>query len=151
MKVAIVHYHLGHGGVGAVIAASSEALTRAGVRHVVLIGKQNPGGNHHPAASVREVPGLEYQTSVAPDGLEERLRTAAEEALGFAPDIWHFHNHSLGKNSLMAEVISRLAEAGERMILQIHDLAEDGRPTNYRNIPDPARLYPLMLGIGFFT
>lgn len=148
MRVAIVHYHLGHGGVGAVIAQSSEALTRAGFRHVVLIGNPHSAGNHHPVASVREVPGLEYSGSnpsntTADAGLlEEQLRRAAEDALGSAPDVWHFHNHSLGKNHLVAEVVARLAEAGERMILQIHDLAEDGRPENYSNITDPGRLYP---------
>ena len=44
--------------------------------------------------------GLEYGASHANivDLLEE-LRAAASAALGAPPDIWHFHNHSLGKNN----------------------------------------------------
>lgn len=123
MRVAIVHYHLEPGGVTSVIRVASEALTAAGVANVVLTGEQ--------------VPGLGYLTEAADltaDELVKRLRAAASDALGGPPDVWHLHNHSLGKNRLMPEVISRLAEDGERLVLQIHDLAEQGRPENYQFI-----------------
>ena len=44
MKVAIVHYHAGPGGVVEVIRATSRGLAAAGVPHVVLTGEsQVPG------------------------------------------------------------------------------------------------------------
>ncbi|MFO7905697.1 MAG: hypothetical protein R6U98_23775, partial [Pirellulaceae bacterium] len=64
--------------------------------------------------------------------LLERMRTTAREALGGEPELWHIHNHSLGKNSAMPGVVAELAEAGEAVLLQMHDFAEDGRPENYR-------------------
>lgn len=131
MNVAIVHYHLQPGGVTRVIEAATRALDSAGIRHVVLTGEN--------------VSGLGYLTSAG--GLDARelvreLRAAALAALGSPPDIWHFHNHSLGKNILLPEVISLLGGAGERLVLQIHDLAEQGRPSNYPLIADHPGIYP---------
>ena len=140
MTIAIVHYHLGPGGVTKVIAAASRALTKSKIRHVILAGS---GSDDLP---VSVVPGLGYLTApadITSEELLDRLRAAACEALGGAPDIWHFHNHSLGKNPLIPEVIACLAEADERIVLQIHDLAEDGRPENYHAIADNAKIYPV--------
>ena len=131
MRIAIVHYHLHPGGVTRVIEAASLALDAAGVCHVVL--------------TEANVEGLGYLTaagSLTAEKLLENLRIAASEALGGFPDIWHFHNHSLGKNCLLPAVITLLAEAGERILLQIHDLAEHGRPANYRWIADQPEIYP---------
>jgi FMN phosphatase YigB (HAD superfamily) len=144
MRVAIVHYHLAPGGVTTVIESTSQALTSVGIRHVILTGAPSP------QTAAREslpepIPALGYlpecRTHTAAD-LLAHLRTAATQAIGAPPDIWHFHNHSLGKNALLPEVISRLAAAGERLVLQIHDLAEDGRPANYPLIASEAALYP---------
>ncbi len=131
MRVAIVHYHLHPGGVTRVIEATSIALDAEGIRHVVL--------------TEANVAGLGYLTTtgeLTAEKLLENILTAATQALGAPPDIWHFHNHSLGKNRLLPAVISRLANAGERIILQLHDLAEHGRPTNYRRIADQPEIYP---------
>lgn len=140
--VAIVHYHLGPGGVSKVIAAASRAMTDAGIPHVILAGS----GAEDSSLPVRIVPGLSYQTSPGEDradDLAEGLRAAALEALGQAPAIWHFHNHSLGKNPLLPELVARLAEQNERLVLQLHDLAEDGRPANHQVIADCRKLYPV--------
>lgn len=131
MRVAIVHYHLDPGGVTRVIGSASRALAAAGVEHVVLTGEN--------------VSGLGYLTSpgvLTAEKLTDTLRATARETLGGPPDVWHFHNHSLGKNCLIPEVIARLAEAGERLVLQIHDLAEQGRPTNYQLIARHQEIYP---------
>lgn len=139
--VAIVHYHLGPGGVSNVIAATSRCLTEAGVRHVILAGS---GAEELP---VRVIPELGYMSAppgdMDADELLERLRAAAREALGQAPSIWHFHNHSLGKNPLLPELVARLAEQNERLVLQLHDFAEDGRPANHQVIADCRKLYPV--------
>jgi len=141
MRVAIVHYHLAPGGVTRVIEAASAALTAAGVLHVILTGESPGGGEASPAA----IPGLGYLSDpggLGADDLLNSLRTAAATALGGPPELWHFHNHSLGKNRLMPELVSRLAAAGERLVLQIHDLAEAGRPGNYPLIAGCDTLYP---------
>ena len=131
MRVAIVHYHLHPGGVTRVIEAASLSLNAAGICHVVL--------------TEANVEGLGYLTTAngpTAEKLLENLRTAAIEASGGFPDIWHFHNHSLGKNRLLPAVIALLASAGERIVLQIHDLAEHGRPANFRRIADLREIYP---------
>ncbi len=131
MRVAIVHYHLALGGVTRVIESTSQALSSAGIPHVILTGES--------------IPGLGYLASPGESTTEKllaSLRAAATEALGGPPDIWHFHNHSLGKNCLLAEVIARLATEGAHLVLQIHDLAEAGRPENYTLIAECKELYP---------
>ena len=131
MRVAIVHYHLAPGGVTRVIESASQVLTSAGISHVILTGDQ--------------IPALAYLThpgDITAGELLASLRAAATEALGGPPDLWHFHNHSLGKNLLIPDVIAGLATAGERLVLQIHDLAEAGRPANYPLIADRPQLYP---------
>ncbi len=132
MRVAIVHYHLNPGGVTRVIEAASQALTTAGIQHVILTSETIP------ALGYRNTPG-----DFTPLILTDSLRAAAHKALGGSPDVWHFHNHSLGKNCLLAETVARLAEAGEHIVLQIHDLAEAGRPANYHLIADCQKLYPI--------
>ncbi len=139
MKVAIVHYHLGAGGVTQVIAAASRALARRGVAQVILSGAD--GAPEMPAA-VRVIDGLGYGGCAA-EGLLDRVRAAAHDALGGPPDLWHFHNHSLGKNAAMPKLVERLALANERLLLQIHDLAEDGRPENAPLLAGCRNLYPL--------
>ncbi len=151
MRVAIVHYHLAPGGVTTVIESASQALTAAGIPHVILSGDTPPSRwGVSPQTVARpsrpvQVPTLGYLPDPGthtPADLLTNLRTAATQALGAPPDIWHFHNHSLGKNVFLPEVIDLLAAAGERLVLQIHDLAEDGRPANYPLIAAQATLYP---------
>ena len=140
MRVAIVHYHLDPGGVTTVIRAACSALTGAGISHVILTGSANESLPGH-----RTVPGLGYLAdadTLSAAELTSRLRMTACEALGAVPDVWHFHNHSLGKNCLVPLVISRLAMENEAIVLQIHDLAEQGRPGNYPLVAGIPDLYP---------
>jgi FMN phosphatase YigB (HAD superfamily) len=142
MRVAIVHYHLEPGGVTRVIETTSEILTAAGTPHVILCGSSSA-----PRSSrQRTLPGLHYLPhpgKLTAVQLLESLRAAAIDALGAPPEIWHFHNHSLGKNRLIPQAVDLLAEAGERLLLHLHDLAEDGRPLNYPLIADCHTLYPI--------
>jgi FMN phosphatase YigB (HAD superfamily) len=126
MRIAIVHYHLRPGGVTRVIEETSAALTALGIKNTVLADG---------------VPGLGYDGDCDPETLATRLRAAARNALGSAPDAWIFHNPTLGKNRAIPSVIERFAFEGEAVLLHIHDLAEDGRPANFANIPDAARLH----------
>ena len=141
-SVAIVHYHLHRGGVTRVIHTASQCLTELGIPHVILSGEPDESGAELP---VRVIEGLRYHTDPdGPDGerLAEEMKAAAAAALGAGPVVWHFHNHSLGRNRAMAGVVAQLARAGEAMVLQFHDLAEDGRPMNYPVIADAELLYP---------
>jgi len=144
MRLAIVHYHLDPGGVTRVIEATSQALTAAATPHVILSG----GSDIPPllrAACVKTIPGLNYLSTpgeLTAADLLTSLRAAAAEALGAPPDLWHFHNHSLGKNRLLPEIVSTLAKSNDPLVLHLHDLAEDGRPRNYPLIAACRELYP---------
>jgi len=131
MRVAIVHYHLEPGGVTSVISAASQAL---GIPHVILTGE------HVPLLSYRQGPLSQRAGGGEHLALLADLRAKASAALDGPPDVWHFHNPTLGKNDLFPALIAAMAEAGEKLVLHIHDLAEDGRPGNYQNIPP---LYPI--------
>jgi FMN phosphatase YigB (HAD superfamily) len=139
MKIAIVHYHAGHGGVMEVIRATSRGLAANGVPHVVLTGGERVSGDLPHVT----VDGLAYGANFpeAADLLDE-LRASACAALGAPPDVWHFHNHSLGKNDTMHLLVALLASSNERLLLHIHDLAEDGRPENAMQPGDRTHLYP---------
>ncbi|WP_309396367.1 glycosyltransferase family 4 protein [Cerasicoccus maritimus] len=133
MKVAIVHYHLKPGGVTRVVENAYASLVGKGVEIVALAGEPYMGDSPMLTAVV---PGLGYtQANEKPDpgALWFSLKQAAREALGSEPDVWHIHNHCLGKNMAMPQVVDRLAQETP-VLLQIHDFAEDGRPGNYAAI-----------------
>jgi hypothetical protein len=136
MRIAIVHYHLKRGGVTRVIESTLRGFEtlRNSPDCVVLAGEVPEDCSFKERARVVE--GLHYSNTQKerPDcrTLKERLIRTATEALGGKPDIWHIHNHSLGKNSAMPGVVADLAEDGEAILLHMHDFAEDGRPENYR-------------------
>ena len=134
MKVAIVHYHLQPGGVTRVIENTLQAWESAGtkIESVVISGRTYPGNS---IKTTRVVEGLDYalpEQAIDSAVLAERLEQAARESLGGNPDIWHIHNHSLGKNPSLPQALTALAEKGAFMLLHPHDFAEDGRPGNYQ-------------------
>jgi len=132
MRIAVVHYHLRRGGVTRVIESAGQALAGSGHEFLVLSGEEPHDESF--SLPVTVVAGLSYRrngnTTIAAS-LVEALRGAARRHFGGPPDLWHFHNHSLAKNVLMPSVVRELAEAGEKVLLQMHDFPEDGRPTNY--------------------
>ncbi len=134
MRVAIVHYHLQGGGVTRIICHLQNALAARGITSVVLTGKRPPADF---PGQIRVVPGLQYEADrpgLTPEELAGQMRAAAIDALAGVPDLWHVHNHSLGKSLVLPRALRILADQGERLLLQIHDFAEDGRPGNYRTM-----------------
>lgn len=134
LKVAIVHYHLKPGGVTRVIENTAAALELKGIHPAVLYGAPKKG-TASPGA--RFVEGLGYSGSSSmrrPENLYENLIKAARDELGGPPDLWHIHNHSLGKNPALTAACCLLVENGHRLLLQIHDFPEDGRPANYQEL-----------------
>lgn len=132
MRIAVVHYHLRTGGVTRVIRHAAQSLRGLDTSLVVLSGSPPP---ESVPFEVRVVPGLRYEAErpdLSPGDLAAELSAVANDALGGLPDVWHFHNHSLGKNLLVPGCVLALAQAGHHLLLQIHDFPEDGRPGNYR-------------------
>lgn len=140
MKVAVVHYHARRGGVTRVIERAVESL--GGRVELLFFTGEAPPADAPLESIIRVVPGLGY-SAARPDTPPD-LCHIARDAFGCDPDLWHIHNHSLGKNSVLPGIVNRLAAEGRPLLLQIHDFAEDGRPGNYRRIgPDKDRLYPV--------
>lgn len=136
MKIAIVHYHLQPGGVTRVIENTIQAWAENGndIQAVCISGRPYPG-NLLP--STRIVEGLDYSSpedAIAPPILVNLLKEAAWDALGQSPDLWHIHNHSLGKNPSLTASVALLAKSGEHILLHPHDFAEDGRPGNFLSL-----------------
>ncbi len=132
MRIAIVHYHLQPGGVTRIIQHQVTAMAEKGVEVVVLTGKQPP--SQFPGVW-KVVEGVQYEHErpvITGNKLVTDMMDAARDALGALPDVWHFHNHSLGKSLVLPLAIAKLAEMGQCLLLQIHDFPEDGRPENYR-------------------
>lgn len=140
MNVAIVHYHARPGGVTRVVERAVDAL---GDRtHCLFFTGEAARGETPLQKKIREVPNLGYATDKKFQGLE--LLRRARGAFGGEPDLWHIHNHSLGKNPALTQEVTTLAMAGQKILLQIHDFAEDGRPDNYTNLKKlKNRLYPV--------
>lgn len=131
-RIAMVHYHLRRGGVTRVIEAARDVLEARG-DHVTILSGEAPLADAR-TGGVRVIPALNYRrtgSTVVAESLAEEMKRVATEALGGPPDLWHFHNPTLAKNVLLPSVIRELASQGERVVLQIHDFSEDGRPGNY--------------------
>ncbi len=163
MRIAVVHFHLQLGGVTRVIQHAYDALRERGMRLVVLCGEA-PADGRQPELPVAVLPGLAYEERRArqsPDRLAAVMACAARDALGGEPDLWHVHNHSLGKNIALPGALLRLARDGHALLLQPHDFAEDGRPALYGRLREQlangdigrlsALLYPLAPQVHYAT
>jgi len=142
-----VHYHLKRGGVTRVIESALAAFdTLETPPEMVVLAGEIPEDVSF-KERCRAIKGLRYSNAQErtpdPKSLRKALKKAAKSALGGDPDIWHIHNHSLGKNSSFPSVVEQLAKEGEGLLLQMHDFAEDGRPENFQlNKERDALLYP---------
>ncbi len=161
MRLAIVHYHFRRGGVTRVVESTLRALAATGIE-IVVLGEEASGLDPSLSHYFEAVPELGYQSGserISVEELERVLRSAARRKLSGAPDIWHVHNHHLGKNPSLTAFVARAARAGESLLLHIHDFPEDGRAENYGVLRDDlgdgdARalrewLYPVAEQVGF--
>lgn len=149
MQVVYVHYHLNRGGVTQVIINQIRAVAelpreKRPTRIGVLYGGRHDGWPRRLWAGEApievELIGLsevDYdETELArPEALAEHVaRTLKGKGFGPQDTLLHVHNHSLGKNVSWPGALRNLAKQGFRMLLQLHDFAEDFRPNNYRRL-----------------
>ncbi|HOV64044.1 MAG TPA: glycosyltransferase family 1 protein, partial [Spirochaetia bacterium] len=82
----------------------------------------------------RGIPPLASPVEVA-----DRIEKAVRSRWPSGCDLYHIHNPLLKKNSIFLDVIKILIDRGKRVLLHVHDFAEDGRPASYyRNTEYPA-------------
>lgn len=134
LTVAILHYHLRGGGVTRVIEHTAEAFAEHDSRLLICSG-ESPGEEHPLSDRITVINGLSYGREDIPDRpvseLKNDLYQHCRKQLGTLPDLWHIHNHSLGKNMRYVQLVLQLARDEQHVLLQLHDFAEDGRPANY--------------------
>lgn len=154
--VVFVHYHLRGGGVTRVIEHAVESLERQGIKTSVVVG-ESPSETTLDNVLVHKK--LAYnEVASSPSVLKDEIIHLCKEATGLTPDIWHFHNHNLGKNISSPQLVKELSDSGQPVVLQIHDFPEDGRPLNYRylsknlNVDDIGSImYPLAGNVHYVT
>ena len=142
MKVVLVHYHLRCGGVTSIIKSIASFLERLSVDYLILVGEAS--------AELKERYPLEVLPALGYDQLtqENEISKIVEKAQMIVKNhlgegvVWHFHNHALGKNFVFPSLVAKLALIGEKLLLEIHDFAEDGRSSNYAVIDSFPLLYP---------
>ena len=151
MHIAILHYHLNRGGVTQVVLNQLRAFNAmvaggADYRFALVFGGRHEGVNRDALTkwsdldvSLCALGTLDYDDGQTPRPVELAAEIRRElEARGFTAEttLLHVHNHSLGKNLSLPGALRILAQDGYRLLLQIHDFAEDFRPDNFRRITE---------------
>ena len=172
MKLVIGHYHLNRGGVTRVIQnqllALDHVLDECGTHDaLILYGGRAQDWPYEFSDRLRRIrlrlqalPELDYDSegSASKEHLPSRLMKTLRDA-GFGPGetVVHLHNHSIGKNAALPRAVWDLAGRGYRLLLQIHDFAEDQRPGNFQLLARNSghetdwhgRLYPQAANVHF--
>ncbi len=137
MKIVFLHYHLKTGGVATVIRQQAEAL-KDHCDGLILAGEVPE--DDYPFPTV-EIPGLGYESEDRPPEPPEKTAHAVLDAIfdrwKDGCDVLHAHNATLAKNNTLLRVLKILQERGIRLLVQIHDFAEDGRPAAFSREPYP--------------
>ncbi|MFP4533187.1 MAG: hypothetical protein ACLFNS_10940 [Desulfobacterales bacterium] len=142
MRIAFLHYHLKPGGVTRVIQQQIDVL--AGQAEMLMLTGTAP--QTPVPAETRVISGLDYdQTGKASEKSPESATDIADQIIRAIHDKWpdgcdliHVHNPLLAKNRKLPEILSYLQRQGNRLLIQVHDFAEDGRPAAYyTGVPYP--------------
>lgn len=173
MNVVILHCHFERGGVTQVVENHVKWLHACdSVARIFLVSGDRVGGLTQETRGVVQqiiVKDFDYDSGVenqAGDSRGTDIRTdlvsaLSSQGINAENSVLHWHNHSLGKNTAAPAVIRGLAERGWRMLLQIHDFAEDNRPANLAGLVKAAQasnreeldryLYPIAKQIRYAT
>jgi hypothetical protein len=160
MKIAFIHYHLKTGGVTTVLKQQLGAIPDQW-QTLVLTGlpPQTPS-----SARFVHIPELgyssQYKGQFDPDDVAQTILGAIHSRFNGPCDVLHVHNPTLAKNRQYLKILRALQKNGAKLLLQIHDFAEDGRPRAYFNEEYPAdchycvingRDYDILLNAGLKT
>jgi len=141
MNIALLHYHLKPGGVTNVLKHQIRALSDR-CKTVLLTGDPPDTPIHD---RTLHIPGLGYSGPSAHTVDPEKVAGTISEALlshfRNGCDLIHVHNPLLAKNIYFMDILQRLQEKGYKLFLQIHDFAEDGRPSAFFDEPYPANCH----------
>ena len=142
MRIAFLHYHLKPGGVTRVIQQQINVLSgQAEMLMLTGTAPQTPV-----PAEARVISGLGYdQAGKASEKSSESAKDIADQIIRAIYDKWpdgcdtlHVHNPLLAKNRKLPEILYYLQRQGIRLLIQVHDFAEDGRPAAYyTGVPYP--------------
>lgn len=155
LQVAVIHYHLNPGGVTRVIENSIHALqkSQSNIEIGIISSSSLPKTIN---VKSEKLPCLGYsdkEVDLPPEKLISELKKACFNLFQKLPDIWHFHNHSLGKKNSLGEIITQLAKEGCNMLLQTHDFGENGRTECYQRLltspKGTSELYPIRENIHY--
>lgn len=128
MKIAYIHYHLKTGGVTTVLRHQVDVL---GQTDDILVLTGEPGRSAFPVTTV-VIDGLGYDTparaSPPAEDVADAILAAIHSHFKGPCDLLHVHNPTIAKNRHLLKILKRLQQTGTALFLQIHDLAEDGRP-----------------------
>jgi hypothetical protein len=131
MKIAYMHFHLKTGGVTTVIRQQVEALK--GVCDAVVLSGLPPESAF--PGKVIPIPGIGYDSEINshmdPEQSADAIIRAIHSHWTDGCDILHVHNPTLSKNRNYLKILKILRDKGTRLFLQVHDFAEEGRPTVY--------------------
>lgn len=133
MRIAFMHYHLRAGGVTSVIRAQTEALVGS-AQSIVLTGEpasETQRGDFPAPVSVVRGLGYEPASGQSAKHTAEEVAKEMQRAWGQLADVLHVHNPTLNKNSRLPAILRHLQAMGIQLLPQVHDLAEDGRPSAY--------------------
>lgn len=144
LNIVILHCHYERGGVTQVVENHVQSLRDSQcIDQIVLAsGDRVSGLSAQTQAAVQQIliANFDYDPSAGSiNSVAERAecmsrdlhKALARHGITNDDSILHWHNHSLGKNTAAPAAIRLLAESGWRILLQIHDFAEDNRPENY--------------------
>jgi glycosyltransferase involved in cell wall biosynthesis len=137
MKIVYVHHHLRRGGVTRVITEQIEAV--GDVHQVLTVTGEAP--DEPTPFPVAVIPSIAYDRDrrdhLTPEESAQAIFDAVRDHWGEDADLYHVHNPTLGKNRGFLSVLKILQARGAKLLLQIHDFAEDGRPGNFTGEPYP--------------
>jgi len=131
VKIAFLHYHLKPGGVTTVLRHQVDAL--AGFAECIILSGAPPPSRF--PCPVYHIPGIGYDdtqsAAESPEKTAATIKATIHAHFGKSCDLLHIHNPILAKNHLFLDILKSLQQSGLNLFLQIHDFAEDGRPSAF--------------------
>ena len=131
MKVVYIHFHLKTGGVTTVLKQQVNAIRKDAD---VLVIAGTPPETPLPADTA-VVDGLGYDSAPSDrhksEAVAESVTAAVHRKWKDGCDLIHIHNATLAKNKNLLSILGLLQQRNFKLFIQIHDFAEDGRPSVY--------------------